>query len=539
MSEQTLKHVVVVSVLGLLLAAALPLQAQYTTLYNFTGGADGGFPYAGLIINGGTLYGTTTDPGTVFQTTTAGVEKVIYTFGTNSNDGSNPMANLVRDSAGNLYGTTEFGGTNTYGTVFEVTEKGVETILYNFAYEDGLTPYEPQSSLVFDGAGNLYGTTRGGGSGYQGTVFEYTAGGTFTLLYNFTGAGDGAEPLAGLVMDTSGNLYGTTLAAGANDFGVVFELSPEPAAGCPTGSNTGNGWCETALYSFTDGTDGATLVSPLILDSSGNLYGTTLYGGVAACTFNGEAPTTGCGTVFELNPVPATGCPAGSNTGNGWCETPLYAFSGAADGFVPMTGLAIDSAGNLYGTTQFGGVQPGTSGYGTVFEVSPQTASGCPADSYPGNGWCETPLYAFTGSPSVDGAYPLGSLAIDKKGNLYGTTSAGGPEDEPTFGYGTVFMVSPPATAAVIMGSSQNPATVNQSVTFTATINSKFPIPNGELVAFTAGPNQVGSGTTTNGVATWTTSFSKAKTYDVKASYAGDAFHKPARKTFKEVVSAE
>jgi len=129
---------------------------------------------------------------------------------------------------------------------------------------------------------------------------------------------------------------------------------------------------------------------------------------------------------------------------------------------------------------------------------------------------------------------------MDKSGNLYSTTSAGGYDgDCSTCGFGTVFMVSAPAAAAVIMGSSQNPATVNQTVTFTATITSKIPVPDGEVVAFSAGPNQVGQGTTTNGVASWTTSFSKAKNYTVKASYPGDTFHKPAHKTLKEVVNAE
>ena len=540
MTKQTLNHFAL-AVLGLLLATALPLQAQYTTLYNFTGGSDGGFPYAGLIRNGSTLYGTTTSPATVFQTTTAGVEKVLYTFGTNPNDGSNPVASLVRDSAGNLYGTTEFGGDNSYVTIFEVSKKGAETILDNFFYDAGLAPFYPVSSLVFDGTGNLYGTTQNGGAYYSGTVYEYTTGGSLVVLYSFTEGTDGGEPLAGLVFDSSGNLYGTTLTAGANDYGVVFELSPEPASGCPAGSNTGNGWCETALYSFTGGADGGNSVAPLVLDTTGNLYGTTEFGGIASCVTPGNnSPTPGCGVVFELSPAPASGCAAGTYPGNGWCETPIYTLSGGADGSYPVAGLAIDSAKNLFGTTEYGGgMLQGYNGFGTVFEVSPEPASGCGFGGNVGINWCETPLYAFSGSATGDGAYPLGGIVLDTKDNLYGTTSAGGLEASPTYGYGTVFTVSAPATAAVIMGSSQNPATVGQSVTFTATITSKFSIPNGETITFSAGANQTGTGYITNGVATWTTSFSKAKTYTVKGTYAGDAFHKAAHGTVKEVVDAD
>lgn len=540
---QTWKHFAISSVfLGLLFAAMPPAQAQFTTLYSFTGGADGGYPYDTPLYSNGSLYGTTfaggVNPswGVVFKMTTAGVEKTLYSFGTNPNDGANAYDSLVRDSAGNLYGTTQEGGTDIVGTIFEVTKTGKESILYNFFWQGGLTGFYPEAGLILDGAGNLYGVTNGGNNSGGGIVFQLTPTGTFNVLYSFTNGLDGGGPSAALMMDTSGNLYGTTNSGGASAYGTVFEMSPEPAGGCPTGSNTGNGWCETVLYSFTGGTDGGLPNASLIFDSSGNLYSTTLVGGIASCSFPSEAPTTGCGTVYKLSPAPASGCAVGTNPGNGWCETPLYAFSGAPDGSVTTAGLVMDSGNNLYGTTEFGG----SSGVGTVFELSPETASGCSVGTNAGNGWCETVLHAFTGAYPGDGGYPLGGLAIDKEGNLYGTTSAGGYDGEcSTCGYGTVFMVSAPAAAAVIMGSSQNHATVNQTVTFTATITSKLAVPDGELVTFTAGPNQVGAGTTQNGVATWTTSFSKAKNYTIKASYPGDTFHKPAHKTLKEVVNAE
>ncbi len=207
---------------------------------------------------------------------------------------------------------------------------------------------------------------------------------TMNILYSFSHV-DGSQPSAPLLMDKSGNLYGTTQAGGANTAGAVFELMPDGT--------------EEVLYSFTGGPDGGTPYGGLVMDASGNLYGTTLYGGSSTC---GDS---GCGVVFEVTPA--------------GIETVLYEFVGGSDGFYPRGTLIIDSIGNLYGTTQYGGA-PGS--FGTVFEISPQGV--------------ETVLYRFLGYPN-DGAYPFAGVIRDVQGNLYGTTEAGG-----AFGLGTIYKLS-------------------------------------------------------------------------------------------------
>jgi uncharacterized repeat protein (TIGR03803 family) len=293
-----------------------------------------------------------------------------------------------------------------------------------------------------DSKGNLYGTTNKGGANNEGMVFEVSpqpAGGCPTgsnpgdgwcekVLYSFGQSGDGTYPDADLILH-SGALYGTTFAGGnglgdnycgSGGCGTVFKLSRKPAKGCASGSNTGNGWCETVLYSLGGQPDGFGAYAGLITDTEGNFYGTTLYGG------------NGVGTVFKLSPEPARGCAAGSNTGNGWCETVLYSFGNEPDGQNPQGGVIRDSKGNLYGTTVYGGINPGT-----VFKLSPEPASGCASGSNTGNGWCETVLYRF-GSQSGDGSNPYGGLVTDGRGNLYGTTSRYGANT-----WGTVFEVTP------------------------------------------------------------------------------------------------
>ena len=272
----------------------------------------------------------------MFELTPAGggtwTEKVLYSFG-NGTDGTDPAAGLIFDAAGNLYGTTQTGGTHSGGMVFELTPAAggtwTEKVLYNFGGTDG---DQPAAGLVFDAAGNLYGTTYVGGTSDKGTVFELTpaGGGTWTekVLYNFNGT-SGAIPQAGLIFDAAGNLYSTTFAGGTYNLGTLFELTP---AG-------GGTWTEQVLHSFGNGTDGSGPWAGLIFDAAGNLYGTTRYGG-----------SYGGGTVFRLN---AQG------------ETLLYSFSGA-DGKNPIAGLALDAAGNLYGTTYLGGA----SSQGTAFEIT-------------------------------------------------------------------------------------------------------------------------------------------------------------------------
>ena len=328
-------------------------------------------------------------------------EKVLHNFGSGV-DGIQPdYGSLIHDSSGNLYGTTVDGGTHGCGMAFELSpgEGGwTETVLHNFN-NDGVDGYFPQTGLIFDTAGNLYGTTQYGPR--YGTVFELSpaqgGGWTEKVLYAFTGPNDGRYP-RGLTFDSSGNLFGTTSNGGIycslyQGCGTVFELSPAQ----------GGGWTETVLHSFGDGTDGDNPLAPLILDSAGNLYGTTSGGGVGIAY----------GTVFELSPA----------QGGGWTLTTLYSFGVLPDGQQPWTGpVAFDSAGNLYGTTAFGG----TNRNGTVFELSPNGSGG----------WMETVLHSF--GSGMDGVEPLGSVIVDADGNLYGTTSQGGLD-----GGGTVFEFSP------------------------------------------------------------------------------------------------
>ncbi len=371
-------------------------------LYSFTNpGGQGWYPYAGLIMDGsGNLYGTTdsggtSDNGTVFELVNSSgtyTEKVLYTFTGSDGDGANPEAGLIMDASGNLYGTTASAGAGDSGTVFELVNSSgtyTENVLYSFAGypRDGANP---EAGLIMDGSGNLYGTTVDGGPTFNGTVFELVnSSGTYTekVLYTFAGyPGDGATPYAGLIMDGSGNLYGTTSYGGASNNGTVFELV-----------NSSGTYTEKVLYSFTgsDG-DGATPYAGLIMDGSGNLYGTTVDGGT---TFNG--------TVFEL-----------VNSSRTYTEKVLYSFTGyAGDGSSPDAGVIMDASGNLYGTSN----GDGNNG-GTVFELVNSSGT-----------YSEQGLFSFTVSSS-QGWYPYAGLIMDGSGNLYGTTSSGGASNN-----GTVF----------------------------------------------------------------------------------------------------
>jgi len=305
-----------------------------TVLYRFGNGfEDGYWPFASLVRDGvGNLYGTTDEGldalGTVFKVTRAGVETVLYQFGFQSGDGAFPDAGLLMDKLGNLYGTTSLGGAANGGTVFKVTLAGGETVLYSFQKQSG-DGYYPEASLIMDKEGNLYGTTDRGGANDYGTVFKVTRAGGETVLHSFgSQSGDGRNPVAGLVVDQQGNLYGTTSLGGAENWGTVYKISP---AGV-----------ETVLHSFGTQYDDAFFpLSGLIMDKQGNFYGTTAYGGVKQC-----------GTVYKL-------IPAGT-------LTVLYKFgSQSGDGCSPVADLVMDKLGNLYGTTRSGGAF----GYGTVFRV--------------------------------------------------------------------------------------------------------------------------------------------------------------------------
>ena len=383
-----------------------------TVLHNFGNGTDGAGPYASLIFDGaGNLYGTTSDGGihtfgAVFELSPrqggGWTETVLHSFNINGLDAAFPESQLILDAAGNLYGTAAGGGTGSVGTVFELSpQQGggwTETVLYSFNFDgtDGAGP--AYASLVSDAAGNLYGTTSGGGTYDTGMAFELTPNGgggwTEKVLYNFGKNTDAALPYAGLIFDNAGNLYGTTVVGGIHDWGAVFELTP-----------TGGGWTEKVLHSFNfNGSDGAEPFGGLVFDAFGNLYGTSLIGGI-----HGE------GTVFELSP----------NGSGGWTEKVLHSFNiNGSDGALPYAGLTIDAAGNLYGTTNAGGIH-----YfgGAVFEFSPNGSGG----------WTEKILHSFNDN-GADGTQPYAGLIFDAANNLYGTTGGGG-----IHGWGTVFQLTP------------------------------------------------------------------------------------------------
>jgi uncharacterized repeat protein (TIGR03803 family) len=390
----------------------------------------------------------------------AQTETVLYSFG-NGEDGSYPNG-VISDAAGNLYGTTLYGGSGGScgdlskgcGTVFELSPAQGggwnEKVLYNFSAESGGWP---EGRLIFDGSGNLYGTTMRGGAYHWGTVFELSpaqgGGWQENVLHSFQGAEmDGAEPTGNLIFDHDGNLYGTTASGGAlnsacnqvgGGCGTVFELSPGAQGiwtekvlcgvevGCPRdgppayvilnaagnlyGTNSGGvdvfellrekggDWTGKILYSFGKSDEYGTIPEGLVLDAAGNLYGSTCGGHKI-------------GTVYELSPG-AEGL---------WMETMLSTFGSQRFPSCPTAPLIFDSEGNLYGTTESGG----TYNQGTAFELTPGA-----------DGWEQTLLYNF-GRQLADGSGPVSSLLLDASGNLYGATGGGG-----TYGGGTVFEIVP------------------------------------------------------------------------------------------------
>jgi uncharacterized repeat protein (TIGR03803 family) len=419
-----------------MIVISAPAVAQTeTVLYSFNGYGTGGAayqPYSGVILDSsGNIYGTTFEGGTfghgtVFELSPlAGgglSETVLYNFSeTKFSVGYGPQASLIFDAAGNLYGTRSTEGAFGFGMVFEMSPATgggwTETGLHSFNGKNG--DY-PESALISDAAGNFYSTTDFGGAYGYGAVYELSpvAGGGWIekLLHSFKHSKqDGMNPsLGSLVMDSAGNLYGTTQGGGANvsptcqtGCGTVFEISP---AG-------GGHWTEKLLHSFNDdGTDGIFPGAGVILDGLGNLYGTTLKGGTGSCK-TGQA-VTGCGTLFKLSPA----------TGGTWTESVVHSFQdNVADGGYPQpgAGLIMNGAGDIFGTTGFGG----TYGNGTVFEFSPTV----------GGSWTETILHNFHNN-GTDGYGPGGNLVLDAAGNLYGVTAAGGSAGGSG---GTVYEVTP------------------------------------------------------------------------------------------------
>jgi uncharacterized repeat protein (TIGR03803 family) len=313
-----------------------------TIIHNFTGGTDGAGPYGVLIIDkAGNLYGTTTaggsaDAGTVFEVS-GNAETVLYSFAGGAN-GADPIAGLVEDAAGNLYGTTSQGGTNGNGTVFELAipkTKGApwtQSVLYSFgAGTDGSVPI---GGVNFDSAGNLYGTTSSGGAYGYGIVFQLVPGARWTenILHSFQNGNDGSVPYAGLIADKSGNFYGAATQGGANGGGTVYELI-----------GSGSNWNFSVIYSVPGWGISGTFRN-VVLDSSGNLYGTTHCDG-----------SYSAGTVYELSP-----------SGGNWKYSLLYTFTGGSDGQYSVANL-VSSQNKLYGTTLYGG----SNNNGVVYEVTP------------------------------------------------------------------------------------------------------------------------------------------------------------------------
>ena len=392
---------ITILVFGFTLTAGPTARAQtFTVLHSFTRTLTGFGPRAGLVPDAtGSLYGTTNNDfngGSAYKLTHSQSGWAVSTLAEFNHDvdGTAPYSPLTLGPDGAFYGTTEYGGTrggcggSGCGTVFRLNPSAAysRTTIYRFSGPDG---YWPFGELTFDRAGNIFGTTLGGGSDAAGTVFELVRNGsqwTQSVIYSFGSNFGGNQPLAGVIFDSAGNLYGTTYTGGSLCIcGVVYELSP-----------SAGGWSYRDLHEFEGSEDGEWPEDSLIMDAAGNLYGTTSgYGG----------------TVFELSP-----------SGDNWNLSTIYRFSGG-DGTNPGPdgGVIMDASGNLYGTTYAEGFY----GLGSVFKLTPT-----------GSGWVYDPLYDF--QPFQGGQYPIGNLLLDANGNIFGTASEGGD-----YGGGTVWEITP------------------------------------------------------------------------------------------------
>jgi uncharacterized repeat protein (TIGR03803 family) len=439
------------------LSSVVSAASKEKVLYSFQGGMDGSTPAGGVVFDkAGNLYGTTQQGGapscapisfcgTVFQLAPpvqkggAWTETVLHVFAgvKGNNDGATPAGGLVIDAAGNLYGTTAYGGSGGCvlvgikggcGTVFELsppkTKGGAWAYKILYSFLSGKDGYFPWGDLVFDGAGNLYGATQfGGGFGscdspfYQfcGTVFEVSPpkvkGGKWKekVLYAFKSGKDGANPNGGLIFDGKGAIYGTTVSGGDQickgsgyvGCGTAYKLIPSLARG---------GWTEKLLHGFAVGfpNNGAGPNKSLVIDSKSRLYGTTVGGG-----------STENGVVFRLE-----------KSGSRWTEAVVRTLQNL-DGWEPRAGLILDPMGNLYGTASGGGKSFG----GTLFKLRPPGAGG--------GKWGFGVLHMFPGTP--DGSYPAARVTFGKSGNLYGTTEQSGYTGQPcgSDGCGTIFVVMP------------------------------------------------------------------------------------------------
>ncbi len=399
----------VAMVFGLTLLTTPAAQAQtFSVLHYFTGGEDGSLPVAGVTVGpGGVLYGTASQGGnggygTVFklrQVNSSWIFSVLYGF-SGGNDGYRPIGGVVIGPNDALYGTTQYGGGRGYGTVYELRPPAAfcrsimcywnETVLYAFrGPSDGEYPY--MQNLAFDQAGEIYGTTLGGGGFMYGTTFKLTpSGGGYTesILHSFGFGTDGADPFAGVVLDAAGNAYGTTAIGGTGGDGTLYQLMP-----------SGGEWVENVLVNF-DGANGVNPMGNLIIDASGNLYGTTINGG-----------QNDNGLVFKLAP-----------SNGGWNYSVLYSFGTGQRDCQPYGGVAMDAAGDLFG------VCPAGAGAGWIFELTNCSTMCIVAD-----------LHDFSGS---DGAGPWGAPVLDADGNLYGITEFGGTGSGCGEGCGVVWEIA-------------------------------------------------------------------------------------------------
>ena len=399
---------------GVLMLPVLAVTARaqtYTVLHNFAGRDGNGPGFALAADHTGNLYGTTelggshcgsSGCGTVFKLERHGsnwILKQLYDF-VGGTDGELPESGAVFGTDGNLYGATNGGGQHGAGTIYKLQPPASvckkvqcpwqETVLYNFT---GLSDGKfPEGDLIFDQAGNLYGTTAEGGggscSGGCGVVFDLTpshGSWNYSVLYSFTSISDRALPESGVILDQSGHIYGTTVAGGAHTKGTVFELT-----------KTGATWTKSVLHDFQGGSDGTFPQAGLVFDPAGKLYGFTQNGG-----------SDNNGTAFELQPA-----------GGGWNYSEIFSFGQEIAG--PIATPTLDGAGNLYGAA-FGG---GAHAPGGIFKLT-----------FSGGSWNYVPLHYFTG---LDGQYPFGGVRFDAEGNLYGTASGGGAS-----GGGVVFEITP------------------------------------------------------------------------------------------------
>ena len=408
-----------------------PAYWRLTTLYAFTGNADGAQPYGGVVLDpAGNVYGTTAyggnfggancgtaGCGVAFKVDTSGHESLLHSF-SGPPDGGNPYQGLVRASAGALYGQTTWGGSFA-GIVFQLQPSlkvcvtvlcpWNESTVYDFG--SGYGQVAPGGLPILDSEGNLYSTTSSGGDpscnggAGCGTAFKVDPEGNVTILHDFHGGSDGYWPMGPMLLMPDGSLYGTTASGGSGGNGTVYKIDAN-----------GN---ESLVYSFTGGTDGGDPETGVIADEQGNLYGTTPGGGGS-----NNCPYGGCGQVFELTP-----------TGSGWNFSTFYPFQGGADGETPVGGLLRDSRGNFYGTTNSGGFSQYGPYLGTVYKLDSAAN--------------KTTLWNF--QCGTDGCEPeFGSLVMDQQGSLYGTTFSGGDFNATNpnclaygFGCGVVFKLTP------------------------------------------------------------------------------------------------